>query len=283
MLRAEDLQLSYGSQRVLQGVTLSLQRGRVHGLVGPNGAGKSTLLRTLAVLQKPARGRVYLPSTRNEPASEPACPGRDLCTLSSRERARFLAYLPQDTSVAFDFPVREVVAMGLYAHLSRFRGPSSGDLARIQHALQRTGTEALAEKSVRSLSGGQRQLVLLAKQLAQRPEIYLLDEPVSALDIAHQLHVAQCLRELAAAGHAVVVVLHDITYAAALCDRITVMHQGRIYDDGTPEHVLTEQMFAEVYRVRARVETTSGGNLTVLPYGVVSARGDRTRRRQEGE
>lgn len=252
VLRAEDVHVELGGTEILHGIDLDVRAGEVHGLIGPNGAGKSTLLRALAHLVRPSSGEVRDSS------------GASIGALRARQRARVVGFLPQDTGVELDFAACAVVAMGRYAHLSRWSQPSAEDEQIVTASLERAGVAHLAERSARTLSGGQRQLVLLAKQLAQAPRAYLLDEPVSALDLAHQLEVVALMAALADDGAAVVAVLHDITLAARACDRLTVLHDGRIYATGAPVEVVTEHMLAEVYGVSARVLAGPEG-LNVTP------------------
>ncbi|ROR72271.1 ABC transporter ATP-binding protein [Bogoriella caseilytica] len=252
VLTAAGLRVALGGVPILHGVDLEARAGEVHGLIGPNGAGKSTLLRALAHLVRPGEGEIQLDGEVG------------LSSLRARERATVVGFLPQDTGVDLDFTARAIVAMGRYAHLSRWSQPGAADEQIVTASLERAGVAHLAERSVRTLSGGQRQLVMLAKQLAQAPRAYLLDEPVSALDLAHQLEIVALMSSLADDGAAVVAVLHDITLAARACDRLTVLQHGRIYATGPPDDVLTVTMLAEVYGVRARVENGPEG-LTVTP------------------
>lgn len=242
VLRARGIHVRLGGTPILHGVDLDVHTGAVHGLIGPNGAGKSTLLRTLAHLIPAEQGTVR------------AAAG-DVAAMTARRRARTVGFLPQETGVDQDFTVRDVVSMGRYAHLRRWRAPAAADVGAVTEALDRTGTSHLADRSARTLSGGQRQLVLIAKQLAQAPEVHLLDEPVSALDVAYQLTVLSLIRSLADHGAAVVTVLHDLNLAARCCDTLTVLHQGRIYATGPPAEVLTAALMADVYGVHAVIDT----------------------------
>ena len=246
-LRAHAVTAGYGRACILRGIDLEVRTGEVLGLIGPNGAGKSTLLRALAGLIRPQEGTVTDPDT-------------SLTSRSARDRARRVAFLPQDTSLDLDLPAREIVALGRYAHRSRWRaGPA--DAHAINDALVRTGADAYRERHVAQLSGGQRQLVLVAKLLAQEARTLLLDEPVSALDLGYQLDVLMLLAELARDGHAVVLVLHDLELAARFCDRLVLLQDGRVRADGAPAEVLTSELLGEVYRVRAVVtdDATTGG------------------------
>lgn len=263
VLRAEGIGADYGGAPVLEDVSLEIRPGEVHGLIGPNGAGKSTLLRILGGLVKPSAGAVTI-----EPEGGGPVPLR---SLSSRERARRVAFLPQDTGADAGLTVETVVALGRFAHQTRFErlraelGP--GDARLVTAALERVGVAHLRDRLVTALSGGQRQLVLIAKQLAQGSTTLLLDEPVSALDLGYQIEVLELLRELAAEGRAVAVVLHDLNLAARCCDRLAVLERGRMRAAGPPEAVLEPALLDGLYGVRTAVdvdERTGAPRVTAL-------------------
>lgn len=252
-LTAHALRLERDGRTVLRELTLAADPGCVLGVIGPNGSGKSTLLRALAGLAPAAAGSVHVD-------------GRDIHRLRPRARAPLLAYLPQDTTVAFEFTARDVVLLGRYAHRPRFAAPSTRDTEIADRALRQTGTEHLADRPVTRLSGGERQLVYLAKSLAQDAGVLLLDEPVSALDLRHQLRVLSLIRAQAAEGRAVVVVLHDLDQAARHCDRLALLHGEELCALGTPDQVLTPEVLRATYGVRARVTSDDvTGALRVIP------------------
>lgn len=244
-LRAEGITVDVRGAQILRGVDMAVRPGEVHGLIGPNGAGKSTLLRTVAGLVRPTSGQVWAGDV----------PVRH---LAPRDRARLLAFLPQDTTITAALDVRTVVSLGRYAHrprLSRWRGDLDAvDAGIVDAALARVGVTHLADRPVTALSGGQRQLALIAKQLAQQSRVLLLDEPVSALDIGYQLEVLDLLRGLADDGHGIAVVLHDLNLAARSCHRLTVIADGRVRCSGRPESVLVEDVIDDLYGIRSVVD-----------------------------
>ena len=245
-LAAEGLGVTAEGRSLLREITLRLVPGEVLGVIGPNGAGKSTLVRALAGLVRPAEGSVSLD-------------GRPLRTMTARERASAVAFVAQETAVSADLTALDLVRMGRYAHRRRLSRATREDDAAARGALARVGMTALADRPVPTLSGGERQLVQLARALAQGTRALLLDEPTSALDIRHQLRVFSLLRAEARAGAAVAAVLHALDDAARYCDRLAVVHRGALVALGPPEEVLTPEMLAEVYRVDALVLADAHG------------------------
>lgn len=234
----EGLAVSAGTHEILAPLTLSLSRGRVHGLIGPNGSGKSTLLKVLAGQLTPRAGEVRLE-------------GQPLAHWRGRAFARKVAYMPQFTPLAEGLTVRELVGLGRYpwhGALGRF---GANDEARVEAALRRAGLTAMAGRLVDSLSGGERQRAWLAVMLAQEAQCLLLDEPTSALDIAHQMEVLSIVRDLAAEGEAlaVIVVLHDINLAARTCDDLVALRAGRLVAQGPCAEIVTPQILEAIYGV----------------------------------
>lgn len=245
-LLINDLSVAYGARTIIHNVSLpALPAGSLVALVGPNGAGKSTLLRAIAGLER-MQGEISLA-------------GEDVSRLGFAERSRRLAYMPQQLPPGLALGVLESIVAAL-----RVSGVDNL-LALAYEALVRLGIEHLAEQSLTSLSGGQRQLVALAQLLARNPQVLLLDEPTSALDLHYQLRVMDTVRERVVAHRLLAVaVLHDINLAASYADWLVVLHQGRVVACGTPEQVLEPGMLAEVYGVQARVERCSQRRLQVL-------------------
>ncbi|HZQ35159.1 MAG TPA: heme ABC transporter ATP-binding protein [Dehalococcoidia bacterium] len=236
MPRLEARGVSYraGEALLLDGVSIELRPGEVLALVGPNGAGKSTLLRVLAGDLAPTAGEVLLD-------------GAALAAFSPRALALQRAVMPQQTVLQFSFTAFEVALMGRSPHLGTSRGESETDLAIVREALARADVLALAGRAYPSLSTGEQQRVTLARVLAQQSPILLLDEPTSALDIRHQELVMAIARERAAAGGAVLIVVHDLNLAAACAGRVAVLQRGRLVACGTPWQVLTAELLSRVF------------------------------------
>jgi iron complex transport system ATP-binding protein len=216
----------------LHDVTTSLRPGTITAICGPNGAGKSTLLAILAGLLPPASGMVLLG-------------GAPLAALPLRDRARRIGYLPQLGEVAWDLPVRTLAALGRMPHGDSDHGP-------VEDALAAVGLTALADRRVSTLSGGERARALLARVLAGQPQWILADEPLAALDLAHQFALLRHLRGAADHGAGVVLVLHDLALAMNHADRVLLLHEGRLVADDAPQLALTPAAIAQVWGVAAR-------------------------------
>ncbi|MBX7219558.1 MAG: ABC transporter ATP-binding protein [Blastocatellia bacterium] len=222
---------------LVENVTMRLHPGSLTVLVGPNGSGKTTLLRLAAGLVKPTQGKVELNGT-------------PLPRYHRRELARQLAFVPQDTSCAFAFTVRELVAMGRNPHLGRFSRESAHDREVIAAALKTADIEKLADRRVTELSGGERQRAMIARSLATESEVLLLDEPTASLDIAHALDVLDLCQALVAQGKTLCVALHDLNMAVRVANHVVLMHEGRVFDQGAPGTTLSPTAIEAVFGVR---------------------------------
>jgi iron complex transport system ATP-binding protein len=248
MVRLDHVSVKLGGRRVVEGVSADLAGG-VIGLIGPNGAGKSTLVRAVAGLI-PSEGAILID-------------GMAVTALPLRERARRVAYLPQGQSVHWPLTVERLVALGRLPHLAPFARPGAEDAAAIEQAMARTELLDLRDRPIDELSGGERARVLLARALAVQAPLLLADEPLAALDPAHQIEVMSLLRDEAARGATVIAVLHDLTIAARWCDRLLLIDDGRLVADGAPRDVLTAARIRSVYNVTAFIGETDGEALIV--------------------
>lgn len=236
LVEASSISARIGARDVLCDVNMSVRGGELLALVGPNGAGKTTLLRVLAGLQEPSAG----------------CVNYDECSVHAMpagERARSVSYLAQDNTVSWPLRVSALVALGRLPH----RGASATDNEQaVRHALAATDSTDLAERSIGTLSGGERARVLLARALAVGAPVLLADEPVAALDPYHQLQIMEVLRASVAQGNAVVAVFHDLALAYRFSDRVVLLSNGAKMADGTPDDVLTDANLAAYFGVTAR-------------------------------
>lgn len=236
-LEARELSMGYAQSLIIDTLNLTIPCGQVSAIVGPNGCGKSTLLAGLARLHKPSSGSVLLDS-------------KAIGSQPSREVARRLALLPQDASAPDGLTVSELIRFGRQPHQSLLRQWSEEDQAIVDAALVAADLVELADRPLESMSGGQRQRAWLAMAIAQTTPLLLLDEPTSALDLGHQIEVFELIRELAAAGKTIVMVVHDLSSACRYADHLIAMHQGRIVASGSPNDIVTPQLVERLYGVR---------------------------------
>jgi len=258
LLRADSVSFAYNAREplVLDQVSIDVERGDLVGLLGPNGSGKTTLLKILGGMLHPSAGGVQLD-------------GRRLTGWSRRQLARQIAVVPQETHATLDFTVLDIVLMGRYAHLGPFALEGAVDLEIAREALAATGTADLETRPFATLSGGEKQRVVIASALAQASDLLLLDEPTASLDLGYQLEIASLLRRLSRdRGTTMVVCTHDLNFAAALCGRIVLLKKGRVLAQGPTADTLTAATIRDAYGVDADVQFHSrAGHLTVVPVG----------------
>jgi ABC-type cobalamin/Fe3+-siderophores transport system ATPase subunit len=230
-----SLDFSYGrGGHRLRDVSVRVHPGEVCALLGPNGAGKTTLLRCLLGLLAPDRGTITLA-------------GSDLAALSRRELARLVAYVPQTSSTVFPFTTLDMVVMGRTPHLAITATPSPADQRAAHSTLARLGIDHLASRAFAQLSGGERQLALIARALVQQAPVLVLDEPTAALDYGNEVRILTVLTELAAAGHTVLMTTHQPGHALTYATRAVLMRAGAIVADGPPEQIITSDRLTDLY------------------------------------
>ena len=251
ILYGTGLGFERGGRWILDDVSVAVEPGKVLALVGPNGSGKSTLLRCLAGLWQVNKGTVLLA-------------GEDLRHLRRQDIARQVTYVPQETKLEFEFTVREIVLMGRYAHRGRFDRETEGDRLAAEDAMRRADVAHIADRSVTQLSGGERQRVLIARSLATRAQILLLDEPTANLDVDHGLDVLELCRSLADEGHAVAIATHDLNAVSRFVDHVGLIDAGRVIAIGTPREVLTNENLERAFHVRSETLIGTDGTPFLL-------------------
>jgi iron complex transport system ATP-binding protein len=260
MLHARHVSFAYraGGPRVIDDVSVAIAPGELVGVLGPNGSGKTTLLKMLSGTLTPSAGTIQFDR-------------RPLSGWKRRELARRIALVPQDTYAPFDFTVLDIVLMGRYPHLGTFALEGPADLLIARQALASTGMSSFEDRSFATLSGGEKQRVVIASALAQRPELLLLDEPTASLDLGNQLDVQLLLAGLNRDGGVTMVLsTHDLNLAAALCRYLILLGHGRVVAQGPTEDVLTPDTVRALYGVEADIHRHPiAGHLTVTPLARV--------------
>jgi iron complex transport system ATP-binding protein len=263
LLSASDVRFSYSTE-TLRGVSVACAPGDLVGLLGPNGSGKTTLLRLLAGLLRPGAGAITIDGT-------------PVARLTRAALARRIAVVPQETHPAFDYSVLEMVLMGRYPHLGRFALESPEDIAIARAALAATGTAGLEDRLFTTLSGGEKQRVVIASALAQLEtsghqaggSFLLLDEPTASLDLGYQLEVASVVRRLGdERGIGLLLSTHDLNLAASLCRTLVVLKAGEVIASGPTAEVLTASLIRRLYGIEAEISVhPRSGRLVVVPLG----------------
>ncbi len=267
MLHAADVSCRFGRATVLDRVSLHVPRGGITGVLGPNGSGKTTLLRILSGSLAPTAGEVRLDDV-------------PIGRVGKRTLARRLAVVPQEIHPVFDYTVLDLTLMGRYAHLGPFGFETGADLLAARRALEATGTADLEHRHFDTLSGGEKQRVVIASALAQfgdedamAARLLILDEPTAALDLHYQLEIAQLLRRLAERqGLTLLVSTHDLQFAWQVCDRVVLLQNGRLLADGTTTETLTPEHLRTLYGVQVDRITHADGTVSLVPVSLVRAR-----------
>lgn len=243
MLSVQNISYSVDGHLLLDDISLEIPKGSFVGLIGPNGSGKSTLLKTIYRVNKASRGSVYLNGT-------------DMSRMTGREIARQMAVVSQENQVNFDFSVMEILMIGLYAKRSLLAGDSPEDVAVCEKALSAVGMLEFKNRSFLSLSGGEKQKVLIAGALARNPELIVLDEPTNHLDIGYQFLILDMMRQRK--GVTVFTSMHDMNMAMQYCDCLIALKDGKIFASGAPKEVLTRENLRQLFQVNAIIDPYSG-------------------------
>lgn len=242
LLAAVAVGVTRGSRQLLAGAQLCVQPGELVLLAGRNGAGKSTLLRCMLGALRPQQGSVTLD-------------GKGLRSMPDHERAQRIAYVSQENDHPFEFTGREFVSLGRYPHLPRHRELGPVDRAAVESALAFVGATAFADRSLSTLSGGEQRRIAVARALATQAPLLLLDEPTTNLDLEHALALLEQLKALRDRGHGILLTSHDLNLVAPHCNRVALLHHGRIVADDTPERALAAANLREVFGVNAQPAT----------------------------
>jgi len=243
-LKVKEVEFSYASVHVLKDICIELAASEMLGVVGPNGAGKSTLIRCIDRILKPQRGIILLDE-------------RDIKEMRLMELAKKMGYIPQSTSQIFPATVFDTVLMGRRPHIGW--QSSEKDIEKVLETLQMLNIEDLAMRDINELSGGQQQKVFIARALTQEPNVLLLDEPTSNLDIRHQLEVMDIIKNIVREKElSAIMAIHDLNLASRYADRIVMMNSGKIFSAGDPVSVLTPESIKRVYGVEAEVNNNNG-------------------------
>ncbi len=251
IISVNNLEFAYPNHSVLKGIDLHLNQGDVVSLLGPNGCGKSTLIRLMLGLMHAKGGDIRLK-------------GKPIRDYSHKEIASHIAYIPQYHSVPFNYSVLEMVMMGRVSKLGLFAVPSANDKEIAYEALRRIGIETIANRPFGQLSGGQKQMVLLARALTQEVDTFIMDEPVSGLDYGNQIRLLELIAQLSAQGYTFLKTTHYPDHALMVSSRVVVMNGGKIIADGLPEEVITAGMIREVYGIEAEL-ISHADNLRCIP------------------
>lgn len=253
MIEIDNVSFAYDKEPVIHNLSLEIADGEMLAILGPNSSGKSTLLRLMAGIIRPDTGNVRIKE-------------HEISELSRREAAKLVSFVPQETPVSFPFRVFEIVLMGRTPHLSALSFEGEEDFRIAGEALNMTDTYPLRERYLDELSGGERQLVIMARSLAQAAPIMLLDEPTSFLDIRHQVQILEIIARLnREQSKTIVLISHDLNLASLYCDRLVLLRDGIIAADGTPDEVLSSRVLQETYQVKMTVSKGPAGRPFLIP------------------
>lgn len=239
MITVKNLNFKYGEKSILENINFNIQKNKFYSILGPNGSGKTTLLKNINKSLEQIKNTIFI---ENE----------DLYFIKNKDLAKKISWVPQNTSIDFDFSVMDIVLMGRNPYISRFSSESHEDLTIVEESMKITNTWNLKDKNIRELSGGERQRVIIARALAQKTDILLLDEPTSNLDIHHQIELLDTIK-FVNSNMTIVAVLHDLNLASQYSDYLILLKDGKIISIGTPEQVLTKHNIQLAYDIDVNI------------------------------
>ncbi len=253
-IKIENLNWNYGSEIVLNDLNLTIEKGKFYTILGPNGSGKTTLAKIITKSLDIPSDKVFLIS-------------EDLSKMSNKQTSKRIATVPQNTIIDFDFSVMDIVLMGRAPYIKRFQSESSYDMEIAKNAMKKTNTWQLKDKKIDQISGGERQRVIIARAITQNTEILILDEPISNIDIHHQIQLLDVLKTLNREKNiTIITILHDLNLAAQYSDEIILLSKGEIMAKGNPQEVLTKEIINEVYNIKVdMVINPSTGKPYIIP------------------
>jgi len=256
ILKTQNISGGYNGEDIIKNLTFEIRKGEFTCIAGPNGAGKSTLLRMMSRTINTREGSIHFED-------------RDLSSIKRKEISRYMAFVSQNTMINFSFSVFEIVLMGRIPYLKRLQRESENDIEAVEKALRLTDTIDIKNKMIDCLSAGESQRVIIARALAQEPDILFLDEPTSHLDIGYQAQIMDLLRKLnKCSGLTVVAVLHDLNLACEYCGRLILLNKGRIFKDGKPKEIVTRENIKEIYGADIKINynaDTGNPNILIMP------------------
>jgi len=256
LVQAKDISFKYASRPIIQDLSFTILQGEVLSLLGPNGSGKTTLLKVLLGLVRPQGGTVTIQ-------------GKPLQSYSTKDLAQIIAYVPQVHRIAFSYTVEEVVQMGRVAHYGLFGRVTAHDKRIAHEAMERLKIRHLAKSRYSEISGGERQLTLIARALTQGAKILILDEPLNGLDYGNQIHVLEQITRLSREGYTCIKTTHFPDHALWMASRVILLNQGRIIADGKPDSVLTTEVLSALYRAEVAVVTIADGVRSCIPQTIL--------------
>ncbi|MDR2616183.1 MAG: ABC transporter ATP-binding protein [Oscillospiraceae bacterium] len=248
----QNLSFSYGERRVLDGVSFSAQSGEMLCVLGPNGVGKSTLFNCVLGITRPEAGDI-------------TADGRSVRSLGARELARIMAFVPQSHAPTFNYSVFDMVLMGTTARVGGIASPGAGEISSAEEAMERVGISALRARGYMQISGGERQLTLIARALAQQASVIIMDEPTANLDYGNQLRVLMRVKELSREGLTIIQSTHNPDHAFLFASRVLCLLDGRVAALGDPREAVTEELIESLYGVRVRISADESGKLRCQP------------------